>query len=225
MKPRVIVHSEFSLDGRNDPYVGDIGLYYETASKLGADATLTGSRTIVSGLEQYGDDSDVEAENASESPVSEATEGPLLAVVDSQGRISQWPLLIRQPYWSKIVVLCSRATPTKYIESLISYGIEYMVHGSERVDLGSSLAEMGDRYKVRCVRVDSGGSLTGALLCNGLVDEVSAIVDPYIVGGASEVSPLGHPGVSPGVDATRLTLHSVEILQGGAVWLRYNVTV
>ena len=137
MRPRVIVHNEISVDGRMDFYAGDMGLYYEIAGRLGADASLAGSETIIKGMAQFGDDISEEPEQAS----PPAADRPLFAVVDSRGRIDQWPLIQKQPYWGRIVVLCSEATPRAYLDGLRGLGIDYIVHGPDRVDLAPSLEE------------------------------------------------------------------------------------
>jgi 2,5-diamino-6-(ribosylamino)-4(3H)-pyrimidinone 5'-phosphate reductase len=73
------------------------------------------------------------------------------------------------------------------------------------------------------VRVDSGGILNGVLLRQGLVDEVSLLIDSSLVGGTSPRSMFVAPDlVSPdGVIDVRLT--HVEELREGGVWLRYDV--
>ena len=82
MRPRVIVHNEISVDGRMDFYAGDIGLYYEVAGRLGADASLAGSETIIKGMAQFGGDISDEPEENS----PPAADRPLFAVVDSRGQ-------------------------------------------------------------------------------------------------------------------------------------------
>ena len=215
MRPHVVVHNEVSVDGRMDVYAGDMGLYYETAAKLGADASLVGSQTIISGMEQFGDD--LETEHSSN------PDGPLLAVVDSRGRIDQWTVLKHQPYWGRIVVLCSEATPVGYTDTLASLEIEHMVHGAKQVDLAASLEELGARFDVRVLRVDSGGTLTGVLLRAGLVDEVSILVDPCVIGGESHASMFRAADVAGEEGVTRLALRHLEKLSGDVVWLRYDV--
>jgi 2,5-diamino-6-(ribosylamino)-4(3H)-pyrimidinone 5'-phosphate reductase len=58
--------------------------------------------------------------------------------------------------------------------------------GEERVDLVAVLAMLAEREGAGVVRVDSGGALTGALLDAGLVDELSLLVHPCVVGGATD---------------------------------------
>jgi riboflavin biosynthesis pyrimidine reductase len=50
---------------------------------------------------------------------------------------------------------------------------------------------LADRYGVRAVQVDAGGRLNGHLLHAGLVDELSVMLGPYLVGtGDNHPAPL-----------------------------------
>ena len=47
MLPKVIVYNAVSLEGRITGFNADSELYYELASKLGVDAVLMGSETVL----------------------------------------------------------------------------------------------------------------------------------------------------------------------------------
>ena len=67
---------------------------------------------------------------------------------------------------------------------------------------------------------DSGGSLIGALLRDGLVDEISLLVHPSITGGAGERA--WHGGEP--VRALGLERIAAEPLDRGLTWLRYRIS-
>ena len=95
--------------------------------------------------------------------------------------------------------------------------------GEDRVNLRAALEELHARYGVKRIRVDSGGTLNGILLRAGLVDEVSLLIHPAMVGGLTERSVFRAPDpVSPD-DALPLRLVHLEQLAGDLVWLRYEV--
>ncbi len=113
-----------------------------------------------------------------------APDGPLLAVTDRRGRVPEW-------MW----------------DALRSAG-----HWRDAVPVRTSLPVTIAGFE-GVVRVDSGGALNGALLRAGLVDEISLLVHPVLVGDAPRWH--GSPPPAP------LTL---EPLEGGAPdWLRYRV--
>lgn len=225
-RPRVIIHNLTSLDGRLDGFAADVGLYYELAGSFPHEAVLTGSGTMLAaaaaeGVDLAGEDPDepVEPQAPVEPPAADDTR-PWLVIVDSGGRLTRLRWLRGQPFWRDILVLCSSATPAEHVERLGRLGVPHLVVGSERVDLAAALGELGERCGVGTVRVDAGGGLNGALLRAGLVDEVSVVVAPLLVGTA--VGPARHvvDGL-PEADARRLELTSVERLRDGHVWLRY----
>jgi 2,5-diamino-6-(ribosylamino)-4(3H)-pyrimidinone 5'-phosphate reductase len=200
---------------------GDIGLYYELAERFHADAMLSGSNTM---LAAYSPEATPEDESTFVPPQRDTPDPrPLLVVVDSRGRIRNWPRIRTEPYWRDAMALCSRATPTAYLDYLRARQVDHIVAGDNHVDLRAALEELNTRCGVKVVRVDSGGILNGVLLRAGLVDEVSVIVDPCLVGGTTPRSMFVAPDLTSaeGVLASRL-IH-VEPVRGDAVWLRYEV--
>ena len=220
MRPKVIIYNAISLDGRIDSFEADVGLYYRLAGTWGEDATLVGSATMfkpgrdrVEGPEEGYDPPERDPDDAR----------PLLVVPDSRGRVRGWNSIRSWPYWRDVLVLVSRSTPKEYIEYLRGKHVEHVVVGRDRVDLKAALELLAKRHGVRVVRVDSGGTLNGALLREGLVDEVSVLLHPALVGGTG-VRPLvvGPDPASP-EEAVALRLTHVERQKGGIVWLRYKV--
>ena len=215
--PRVIVYAAVSLDGKTTGFDADVGLFYELASTWKEDASLCGSDTMLA--------ASVEETSAADSsePATAGSSAPLLVVPDSRGRVKAWRYLLGLPYWRGAVVLCSSTTPASYLSELAELGIETIVAGADRVDYRSALAELRDRFGVETMRVDSGGRLSGLLLREGLVDEVSVLVFPTVVGEASSLSIYNLPEAVPSGDVVSLALRGVEVPRDDAVWLRYDV--
>jgi 2,5-diamino-6-(ribosylamino)-4(3H)-pyrimidinone 5'-phosphate reductase len=148
---------------------------------------------------------------------------PYLVIADSRGRIENWRTIQAQPYWREAVALCSQATPPAYLAGLEREGVKYIVAGEQRVDFRRALAEMSTRFGIQRVRVDSGGVLNGVLLRAGLVDEVSLLVSPLLVGGESPRSIFVAPDLGAGEGAISLHLAHCEQMDEGLLWLRYRV--
>jgi 2,5-diamino-6-(ribosylamino)-4(3H)-pyrimidinone 5'-phosphate reductase len=222
MLPRVILHNGVSLDGRMDWGTGDIGLYYELAARWEADAMLSGSNTM---LAAYSAGEALEEDDAAfERPERTPDDPrPLLVVVDSRGRFRHWKRIRKEPYWRDVIALCSHSTPNTYLDYLQKRHIDYILAGDDHVDLHVALEELNARYQVKVVRVDSGGILNGVLLQAGLVDEVSVIVDPCLVGGTTPRSIFVAPDLTSAEGVIPLRLIHVENVKGDTVWLRYEV--
>ncbi|HJX61267.1 MAG TPA: dihydrofolate reductase family protein, partial [Dehalococcoidia bacterium] len=101
--------------------------------------------------------------------------------------------------------------------------IDCILTGDDHVDLRAALEELNARYGVKVVRVDSGGTLNGALLRAGLVDEVSLLIHPSLVGGTTPRSIFLAPDLASANGVAQLRLAHVEQLEGDLVWLRYEV--
>jgi len=215
--PRVIVYAAVSLDGKTTGFDADAGLFYELAATWKEDASLCGSDTMVAASAEEASGGD-----AGEQPKASSS-APLLVVPDSRGRVKAWRYLLGLPYWRGAVVLCSSATPASYLSELAELGIETIIAGADHVDYRSALGELRERFGVETIRVDSGGRLSGLLLREGLVDEVSVLVFPALVGNASSLSIYNLPEAMPSSDVVSLALRGVEVPRDDAVWLRYDV--
>lgn len=219
MRPRVIVYNGISVDGRIDrggpsaeQYYGLIGTWHE-------DATLAGSRTM-GAAGPSADPADLTLPPAEPEPGDPRA---ILAVVDSRGSVRNWGELRALPYWKGFVSLCSESTPPEHLEYLARVGVRALVTGRERVDLAAALEALASEYGVRVVRVDSGGTLNGALLRAGLVDEVSVLIHPALVGGESPQTMYRAPDLTSDEGVIPLRLIHLETLPDQTLWLRYEV--
>lgn len=223
MLPRVILHNVVSADGRMDWLAPDVGLYYELAARWNPDATLVGADTMLSGYRPEEGITDDAPEAFAPPAASPNDTRTLLVLPDSRGRIRFWYPLRRQPYWRNPVALVSTTTPEEYLAYLRARHVEYVVAGTGHVDYRLALEELHARHGVKTVRVDSGGTLNGVLLRAGLVDEVSLLVEPALVGGTSVQSMYRAPDLSSAKGVLQLRLIHLERMPNDIVWLRYEV--
>lgn len=237
----VVTHNAASVDGRIDLLDVDLGTFYGLADRFDPDAHLAGSDTLIQGMaEGEGSATDSEAPSpvdAVDPAPSEPAMGgsgpeeaagtaglaPVLVVPDSRGRVEDWEAVRAQPYWRGPIVLCSQSTPESYLSSLDEQGVEYHVSGDDHVDYEAAFAELAERDGIETVLVDSGGTLSGHLFRAGLVDEVSVLVHPRIVGGTTTRSFVRGPDPSGAEETVSCSLESVERLDDDLVWLRYAV--
>jgi 2,5-diamino-6-(ribosylamino)-4(3H)-pyrimidinone 5'-phosphate reductase len=199
MRPHVVAQLAVSIDGATTGFEADQARFYALATLWQEDVTLVGADTIL----------------AQESAVRTAAQpgpraaGPLLAVVDSRHRVRTLEALRQLGYWSDVIGLYSDQTPARSPDSTIAE----LVTGYDRVDLAEALELLG-RRGAEVVRVDSGGTLVGVLLDLGLIDELSLLVHPVLVGAG----PRWNGSLTDHLD---LKLANTEVFEGGVVWLRY----
>jgi 2,5-diamino-6-(ribosylamino)-4(3H)-pyrimidinone 5'-phosphate reductase len=222
MLPYVIIHNEMSLDGRLDWMSDDQGLYYETIARFEVDAMLSGSSTMLDAAWDL-----PESVNEAEfEPAAKNFADPrqLLVVVDSRGRIRNWPVIRNQPYWRDVIVLCSRSTPQEYLDFLSEQRVDFIVAGERRVNLRAALVELRAQYRIESIRVDSGGILNGALLRAGLVDEIAVILNPCLTGGSSPRTLFVAEDLPSRDGVIQLSLKNSAQLRDGFLLLEYEIT-
>lgn len=220
MQPYVILHMGISLDGRID-WGGDAdNPYYELVEQFGADTDISGSNTILQAT--FPDDPQKVLGEVYEEWIKKPNR-PLHAVVDSKGKIKNWEVIRKQPWWSSYVSLCSEETPPSHLEYLREAEIAYIIAGKQNVDLRKALEQLNLQFGTQRVRVDCGGILNGVLLRAGLVDEVSVIISPSLVGGVTPKTMYVAPDLETEEGVIMLTLSHVETIRDCYVWLRYRV--
>ena len=220
MLPRVILHNAVSADSRIDWIKPDPGLFYKLVSRWNEDTTLVGSDTILNPAGNIPPEDESVFEPSAELPDDKR---PVLVVPDSGGRIRTWHYLKKQPYWKKCVVLCTESTPQNYFEYLKERYIDWIIAGTENVDFAEAFEELNARYGTETIRVDSGGTLNGILLRASLVNEVSLLVHPLLVGGTSQQSFFRAKDLTSAGGVIGLKLIHFEKLQNDIIWLIYEI--
>lgn len=224
MLPWVILFNAVSLDGRITGFNADVQLYYELASKLDVDAVLMGSSTVLTGFGVKAEEMLNESEEFFQ-PRSKDPEDnrPLLVVHDSQGKVRIWSELLKMPHIKDVLVLCSRSTPTEYLDFLDERYIDYLVVGYQQVNLENALEELNTKFGVKKIQVDSGGILNGVLLKEGLADEIHLLVHPELVGGTTPNSIFHVNDLDVEKGTVKLYLNSLEKIRDNFIYLKYRV--
>ncbi len=200
----MVAHVAVTLDGATTGFTPHVGRFYELAGTWREDVTLAGADTILA----------QEPALRAAPRAGPRPDGPLLAVVDGRGRVREWAALREAGHWSDVVALRAGGTPPRPPPDVAE-----IVVGPERVDLTAALAALGERRGAEVVRVDSGGTLIGALLDAHLLDEVSLLVHPCTAEGPQR----RWHGKARVRDGT-LRLTGCDALDDGLVWLRYEVS-
>jgi 2,5-diamino-6-(ribosylamino)-4(3H)-pyrimidinone 5'-phosphate reductase len=183
MKPKVVLYTAISLDGRTTGFAVDMGLFYSLAQQFGENASLVGCDTLLNAPDEIPEE--MESETTIETPGTE-DKRPILVVPDSRGRLKSWHYWKKQSYWKDCIALCTTRTPSDYLAYLKHRGIKNLVAGTEHVDFGQAFEHLNRQFGITVIRVDSGGTLNGVLLKNGLADELHLLVHPILVGGINQ---------------------------------------
>jgi len=217
--PKIIVHDSISLDGSfvNFEFSMELmGLHYQIASRFRSEMSIMGSTTAAKSIEMFGG---FTPETKSDFNKPEKKEGQTYWVIpDSKGTLKgKLHFFRRSEYCKDVIVLVSEKTDKAYIKYLKERNYDFLVSGTDRVDLRSAISMLSEKYGPDTIMIDSGRSLTNAFINDGLVDEISVLIVPTVVGENarnlfSEIK-----------KNTDLKLIETESFGNGFVWIRYSV--
>jgi riboflavin biosynthesis pyrimidine reductase len=124
-----------------------------------------------------------------------------------------------------ILVILTEAVPDSHLAGLRADGVSYIFAGATEIDLAAALETLNRELGIERLMVEGGGGANGALLRAGLIDELSIVITAAIDGssGAPTVFNSGDADLGPAPIET-MTLASHEVLENGAVWLRYKLS-
>ena len=238
MKPHVICHMVSSVDGRtlNSRWRPDgklaSALFERLHDELGGDAWLIGRVTgqeFAKGkpypavTEQiFPRENWFARRDAKASDVKASDVKAYGVALDCNGKIA----------WGRsdiggdpIVAVLSSKVSDAHLAGLRDDGVSYIFAGETELDLGLVLEILNRELGVKRLLLEGGGGANGAFLRAGLVDELSLVLCPAVDGarGAPRVFDSGEPLPGPTAPVEAMTLESSNVLDGGAVWLRYRL--
>jgi 2,5-diamino-6-(ribosylamino)-4(3H)-pyrimidinone 5'-phosphate reductase len=162
----------------------DIGLHYELADRVKADAHLIGSETAKTGIEIYTEEVPMEESSDFVRPAVKAGDTrPFWVISDSKGKLKGLLHVYRRSCYCKdVIILVTDKTPGDYLSYLRERNYNVVSAGNDQVDYHLAFDRLAVQFDVRTILTDSGGGLNSVLLGEGLVDEVGLLISPVIVG-------------------------------------------
>lgn len=184
MLPTIILHNSISLDGSLTDFIVNMELHYKIAGKYKPDAHLIGSNTIKVGIELYGN-VPPEDENDFIKPDRDKNL-PYWIIIDTKGSLQYLLHEIRRfDFCKDVIVLISKDTPKDYIHYLRERDYDFYIVGNEHINMHKSLELLLEKYNIKTILTDCGSILSNLLLTQHLVDEISLLIHPVIVGDKS----------------------------------------
>lgn len=228
MKPYVICHAVASVDGRIrtsrwQPEDTRRGAIFERLhDQLGVDAWLIGR---VSG-QGYGKRDGYPAHTDRRYPrqnwFARRDAAAYGVVLDPYGKIA----------WGRsdidgdpIVAVLSEDASDAHLAGLREDGVSYIIAGARELALERTLEILNHELGIKRLEVNGGGITNGAFLKAGLIDEISLVIFPAVDGvkGSASVFDIDEAEVGTAALLHSMTLVSSEVLEGGAIWLRYHL--
>lgn len=217
MVDKLILHNSISLDGSLIQFNPNLRLHYQIAAEYRPEAHVIGSNTIKVGIDLYGDGIPPEDAQDFQKPQRDSTL-PYWVIIDSQAQLLGILHKCRRfELCRDVIVLITDGTPSEYIEYLKARQYAYQVVGETHVDLPQALDVLTNKYQVQTLLADTGMILGNLLLNQGLVNELSLLIHPVIVGTQS------YPIFANINSSLQLTLQKHEVMEREHVWLVYEV--
>lgn len=222
-RPHIICHMMMSLDGRIDcgmtVKIPGNKEYYKTLSALNAPSLLNGRVTAEMEISEKGHFTPSHPEAKAQPGFSKKRDAEGYQIIlDSKGTLlwkdntaSESPL---------IVVVTERASQ-EYLTYLDGRHISWIVSGKNHVDLKNTVEILYKEFGVKRLMIGGGGTINGAFLDAGLLDEISILLSPAIDGRKGMVSVFD--GIAMDREPVTLKLKDVTRYQNGALWLQYDV--
>ncbi len=199
--PFVVVKYAASLDGRIAASSGDSRwvsgpetLKWAHANRPAMDAMLVGSSTVLVDNPQL---------TARPQGVAEPRQ-PLRVVLDSSGRISSEARVLAGP--GRRLVATTEKSAATWRQKIESSGAEVLVLPADQsghVSLQALMPELAAR-DVLTLLVEGGGVVIGSFFDQRLVDKVTIILAPIVIGAASAPAPVAGVGALRMAGAVRL---------------------
>jgi len=212
-----ILHSRWRPETRAG---GD--LFERLHAELGGDAWLVGRVTGQEFAKAKAYDTQADGSYGRE-PWLARRDAPAYGVVlDAHGRIA----------WGRsdiggdpIVVVLTEQVPDAHLAGLRRDGVSYFFAGERQLDLAAALEFLNRELGVKRLLVEGGGGGNGAFLRAGLIDEVSVAIVPAIDGaqGAPSIFDSSEQEAELRAPIAHMALASCDVLEDGAVWLRYRL--
>lgn len=216
-----LLNSRWSKPFGSTPASAPLQVYAAIGRELGTDAWMFGKNTVravfpykfaISGHAVQPDTPAVF--------VGERRSERMFIVADPEADIYFTSPVLRG---DNILVIVGRNAAEEYLAHLREKRISYVIV-DDATDLQVGLEAVGREFGIRSVSVQGGGILNGALLAEGLIDELSLVVYPGIDGLSGVPSIFEYTGgktVCP-AQGQRLQLLSASQREHGVVWLRYK---
>jgi riboflavin biosynthesis pyrimidine reductase len=213
---KILVDRWGKLPGRKD----GAGLYETTADSFGIGAWMVGTTTM----------KEFAGRNAKLPRAKQAIQhGDHIADARAKrfaiGADAKGVLRFQRPDvdGDHVVLLVTRQVSRDYLAHLQAAGVSYLHCGEREVDLHVALDKLRRLLGIRKLMLEGGGTFNGAMLRDGLVDEISQIIVPIVDGGTGIPSVFDIPGDPPKKAAAALRVTSHRKLPGGINWFRYRV--
>lgn len=230
--PYTICHMTPSIDGRItsgkgrrteewEPLLKGYNEYYRIEKKFRADAWLCGRITA----EIYASVRNTELPRIKETITKSDNvallnhKGNYAVIVDTKGRL-RWKS--NQLLGDHLVIVITETTPKNYLAYLRDKKISYIIGGKRDIDFSRVFQVLKTKFGIKKMLIEGGGKLNGSILKAGLIDEISLLIAPLVVGSTNAPSIFDREPLSIKELPKRFQLIDIKRLKDSMIWVRYK---
>ena len=124
-----------------------------------------------------------------------------------------------------IIVMLSEQVSEKYMAMLREKNVSYVFAGKDGYDCATAFRTLRAQFGIERIIVQGGGTLNGALLNAGLINEISVVIAPCIDGLTGVPSIYNYLGAKDDLPAKGQSLEFLgsQVFDQGFVWNHYKV--
>ena len=137
--------------------------------------------------------------------------------LDTHGTL-MWPnnLIDDMP----LLCIVSEDAPSEYLDYLRTLGASYIAVGKGQIDLPRAMNILNTEFGVERIAVVGGGSINGAFLNAGLLDEISMVFAPIV--DARKGMTAAFDGLSAETEPRLFVRKDIKSFDDGCVWITYT---
>jgi 2,5-diamino-6-(ribosylamino)-4(3H)-pyrimidinone 5'-phosphate reductase len=162
--------------------------------------------------------------------VNERTEEPVkidanFIIIDSKPHLNEKGISYLAKWVQTLYVVTTNKQHPVYSMKQQYPNIEIIEYDNE-IDLADLLVKMKEKYHAEKITIQSGGTINSHWLRLGLIDHVSLVIAPCLIGGSNTPSLVGGESLHAQEDLKKikaLRLISCDILEDSYIHVRYDV--
>lgn len=122
-----------------------------------------------------------------------------------------------------VIEILTEKAGNDYKAFLHRLGISYIIAGTDVLDYGMAMKKLKELFGIETLMLGGGGVLNWSFIQAGMCDEVSVVIAPAADGSSDTPALFATRGGLAIDKPVGFDLQSVEVKDGGSVWLRYLI--
>ncbi len=146
-------------------------------------------------------------------------------IIDNKPHLQESGLIYLAKWVKKLIIVTTNAQHPAFQMQKIHTNIEIMLVDAP-LNLPKIFEKLYTQHKIKNLTIQSGGTLNAQLIRQGLIDRVSVVIAPCLIGGTDTMSLVGGESIHTKAELAlikTLTLETCTVLEDSFIHLIYNL--